>query len=166
MRPQPLLVRAARWTRELGSAAGLHPCSTSSHWNTLNQAVWGDWWGNGKGSCLLLNVNTPVLRRRGAAGSCCCFPACHIYVSWFLKIVGFLVEFNSLQKKIGKAFLRIYKAAFLRNSVACFSMCYTTDVWSWSVSCVAFCGTLICDFERQAVQRGTELLRWIKFSQC
>lgn len=33
------------------------------------------------------------------------------------------------------------------------------------MSCVAFCGTLMCAFQRQAAQRGAELLRWIKFSQ-
>lgn len=44
-------------------------------------------------------------------------------------------------------------------------MFYTADVGSQSVSCVAFCGTLMCAFQRQAAQRGAELLRWIKFSQ-
>lgn len=68
--------------------------------------------------------------------------------------VWFLVEFNSLQKRNSKAFLPIYKAAFLRNSVSCFAVCYTTDVWCWSASCVALCGTLICAFEWQAVQRN------------
>lgn len=44
-------------------------------------------------------------------------------------------------------------------------MFYAADVGSQSVSCVAFCGTLMCAFQRQAAQRGAELLRWIKFSQ-